>query len=253
MDSGPSQYDVAEFGAVPVTPLQPTGRKSIAGLAVACSLTAAASSLEPIPLLTPEDAGHYAEQAMARTIVVQGSFVAFCDDDLVPTLTETRLVALAFAVNVRFKGDDDRHVLPISVSSDLLACPPEELARYEQRQRLRQRLADQMAAIEQELHSPVRHAKPEPSKHFLELQRRHWEIGQRFNALNTSELTASDDARFVWDLGGTVTPGRDYLLALEPDDDGNYVIGVLFDGSMLWEPHAEQVATVIRTRGRVGL
>ena len=61
---------------------------------------------------------------------------------------------------------------------------------------------------------------------------------------------AAGGAKLVWELGGAIRPGDSYLLALNADDDGVYMIGVLFDGSMWWGEQAERISAAIRSGPR---
>lgn len=195
----------------------------------------------------PDDAARYAWQAMQRAVVVAGNFVDVCDS-IEPSSLNARLVALEFGIDEQLKGDVGRSVLPVLASSDLLACPPGSATRYEQRQLLREQLQGEMAKIDRRLRSlgtPRR-----PSTEERELRRKHSQLGERFNALDTTVLSRGKGAKLVWELGGAIRPDTRYLLALSPDDEGLYTISVLFDGSMWWGEQAERIAAAIREAAR---
>lgn len=211
--------------------------------------------------LTDQDDRYYANFVMGwGALVARGQFVGLCEDvstcnaQADGNLFERRLATVQFRLDEMFKGHADAagtadagNVASVSIllTTDLLAYPGETITRYEKRRQLAAPLQSTAQGLDDELRDMRRNGQAEDPA-YQDLQRQRYRIYLRLKALRPIEVTPPDGMGMIWDFGGSIRSGVDYLVSLRPDDDGHYAINPVFDGTIWWGDQAERIVALLR-------
>lgn len=224
--------------------------------------------------LTASDAAtgnHYASAIMADAqLVARGEFASHCDTshhamaddkrvdfdtwppegvDRDHELFRREYVISSFRIEELFKGPGTTSVVSIKIDAEILAYPGFPITVYEMRHRLAKPLRARTDLVADKLSKAYseRNADAPITAHHLALGQELLSLIEDFNALQFKTITV-DNGRLLWELGGVIRCGHSYLVALSPDERGEYVVDSYFDGTIWWGQDADRVAEAIRHR-----